>query len=50
MTLGAPFTIHMNLHDMEFLVKQISWKSQKSAKFTALKKECPTVIHDHKNL
>ena len=27
-TLGAPFTIHVNLHEMEFSVKQILWKSQ----------------------
>ena len=36
--------MHVNLHKMEFSMKQISWKSQKSTKFTALKKERPTVL------
>ena len=38
--------MHVNLHKMEFSVKQISWKSQKSvksAKFMALEKQRPTV-------
>ena len=40
-TLAKLFTIHVNLQAMEFAVKQISWKSQKSAKFTALEKRAP---------
>ena len=43
-TLGALFTIHINLHEIEFSVKQISWKSQKSMKFVkfmALEKRVP---------
>ena len=43
-TLEAPFTIHVNLNKMEFSLKQISWKSRKSAKFMPLKKERPTVL------
>ena len=42
------YTIHMNLHAMEFSVKQISWKSQKSTKstkFMALEKRVPYGIH-----
>ena len=44
MKLSAPFTIHVNLHEIKFSVKQISWKSQnsaKSVKFTALDKRVP---------
>ena len=36
--------LHVNLHEMEFSVKQISWKSQKSTKFvkfTAFEKRVP---------
>ena len=35
------FTIHVSLHTMKFPVKQISWKFQKSTKFTALEKRAP---------
>ena len=49
MTLAELFTIHMNLHVMEFLLilmKQISWKSQNPRNPQNLrpsKKEHPTV-------
>ena len=44
MTLGAFFAVHVNLQEMEFSVKQISWKSRKSTKsmkFTAIEKRAP---------
>ena len=44
MTLGVPFTIHGNLYEMKYLVKQILWKfqkSMKSVKFTAFEKRAP---------
>ena len=44
-TLAELYTIHMNLHAMEFSVKHISWKSQKFTKFMALKKRVPYGIH-----
>ena len=44
MTLAELFTIHVNLHAMEFPLifgEQTSWKSQKSMKFTALEERAP---------